>query len=109
MNTIEDIKAVAGVHGSFLMHVNLQQTEDGDVLMVGDAGEEVREMRRIVSDHNKAVRTGKVKDRQYRIALQGRLGQNSKFKDVYAGSSRITRIKLIHAQYAGVYIWERSL
>ena len=110
MKTIEDLKEMADYknHKSFLFNVNLVQTEDGDVLLEGDAGEEVRLARKIVSAHNKAVREGLIEDRQYRIGLQGRLGPDNKFKDLYKGDN-IRRIKLIHAAYAGVYLWQRSI
>lgn len=110
MKTIEDLKEMADWknHKSFLFNVNLVQTEDGDVLLEGDAGEEVRLARKIVSAHNKAVREGLIEDRLYRIGLQGRLGPDNKFKDLYKGTNN-RRIKLIHAAYAGVYLWERSI
>lgn len=109
MKTIEDLKEMADWknHRSFLFNVNLVQTEDGDVLLEGDAGEEVRLARKIVADHNKAVKEGKIEDSEYRIGLQGRLGPDNPHKDLYKGQYN-TRIKLKHAAYAGVYLWHKS-
>lgn len=110
MKTIEDLKEIADWknHRSFLFNVNLVQTEDGDVLLDGDAGEEVRLARKIVAAHNKDVREGKIEDKQYRIGLQGRLGPDNPHKDLYKNQYS-TRIKLKHAAYAGVYLWQKSL
>lgn len=107
MKTINDILAIGKSPNSsnaYLFNVNIVHTIDGDILLEGDAGEEVRIMRRIVSAHNRQAGTT---DTKYRIALQGRLGPGNPNAYLYANRSN-TRIKLKHAGYAGVYIWTQN-